>query len=129
MSTRTVKISVAKCDEEELNNVRTYLHNLEQVLEDNDCYDEDDSEANKEIAIVARKYPKRAFIVPLNLGILLDNYQDKDSEIIQHPKWIIKMTDVLNDINEYLSLNPKNYIGSNSILHTKVKKCLSNDAY
>ena len=27
---------------EELDNVRIYLQNLEQVLKDNDCYDDDD---------------------------------------------------------------------------------------
>ena len=128
MTTRTVQLTVAKCEEEELDNVRTYLQNLEQVLKDNDCYDEDDSEVNKEIADVARKYPDRAFIVPLNLGVLLDNYQDKDSDILQHPKWITKMTDLLKEIDEYLSSNSKNYIGSGSILHTKVKECLSDDA-
>ena len=42
MATRTVQLTVAKCEEEELDNVRTYLQNLEQVLKDNDCYDEDD---------------------------------------------------------------------------------------
>jgi hypothetical protein len=83
---------------------------------------------NKEIADVARKYPNRAFIVPLNLGILLDNYQDKDSDILKHPKWIMNLFNVLEEIDEYLSSNPKNYVGSGSILHTKIKNCLSKDA-
>jgi hypothetical protein len=128
MSTETHQITVAKCEEEELDNVRTYLQELEQVVNENDGYDEDDSEVNKEIADVARKYPNRAFIVPLNLGILLDNYQDKDSDILKHPKWIMNLFNVLEEIDEYLSSNPKNYVGSGSILHTKIKNCLSKDA-
>ena len=127
MGTRTVQMTVAKCEESELDNVRTYLQELEQVLKDNECYDEDDSDVNKEIADVARKYPDRAFIIPLNLGILLDNYQDKDSDILQHPKWIKEMFAVLQEIDTYLSDNPKNYVGSGSILHTKIKELLSDD--
>lgn len=128
MSKETHQITVAKCEEEELNNVRTYLQELEEVVKENGCYDEDDSDVNKEIADVARKYPNRAFIVPLNLGILLDNYQDKDSDILKHPKWIMNLFNVLEEIDEYLSSNPKNYVGSGSILHTKIKNCLSDDA-
>jgi len=124
MEKRTIQMTVAKCSEKELDDVRTYLQDLEEVLKDNDCYDSDDPDVNKEIADVARKYPNRSFIVPFNLGILLDNYQDKDSDILEHPKWIMNMIDVLKEIDEYLSSNPKNYIGSGSILHTKVKNCI-----
>ena len=127
METVKRQITVAKCEEEELDNVRTYLQELEQVIKDNEHYEEDD-QVNKEIADVARKYPDRAFIVPLNLGILLDNYQDKDSDILQHPKWIMEMVNVLEEVDEYLSSNPKNSIFSGSILHTKIKKCISDDA-
>ena len=126
METKSVQMTVAKCEESELDNVRTYLQELEQVIKDNEHYEEDD-EVNKEIADVARKYPDRAFIVPLNLGILLDNYQDKDSDILQHPKWIKDMFAVLQEIDTYLSDNPKNYVGSGSILHTKIKELLSDD--
>lgn len=128
MGTQTHQITVAKCEEEELDNVRTYLQELEQVIKDNEHYSDDDDEVNQEIADVARKYPNRAFIVLLNLGILLDNYQDKDSDILKHPKWIMNLFNVLEEIDEYLSSNPKNYVGSGSILHTKIKNCLSNDA-
>ena len=126
METKTIQMTVAKCEESELDNVRTYLQELEQVIKDNEHYEEDD-EVNKEIADVARKYPDRAFIVPLNLGILLDNYQDKDSDILQHPKWIKDMFAVLQEIDTYLSDNPKNYVGSGSILHAKIKELLSDD--
>lgn len=118
------QLVVAKCEEQELDNVRTYLQELEQGLEDNEFYDKDDSIVNKEIADVARKYQDRAFIVPLNLGILLDNYQDKDSDILQHPKWIKDMFSVLEEIDSYLSKNPKNILASGSILHNKIKECL-----
>ena len=125
METKTMQMTVAKCEESELDNVRTYLQDLKHVLADNECYDEDDSDVNKEIADVARKYPDRAFIVPLNLGILLDNYQDKDSDILQHPKWIKDMFSVLQEIDTYLSDNDKNYIGSGSILHQRIKDLLT----
>ena len=46
---------------------------------------------------------------------------------IKHPKWIMDMFNVLEEIDKYLSENPKNYVGSGSILHTKIKECLSDD--
>jgi hypothetical protein len=127
MSENSKQITVVKCTDEELENVRTYLQDLEHVIKDNECYDEDDEQVNKEIADVARQLPARAFLIPLNLAILLDNYQDKDSEILEHPKWISEAFDLLKEIDEYLSGNPKNYIGSGSILHSKIKQCLSED--
>lgn len=108
-------------------NVREYLQDMYEVIEKNSCYDENDDDANKEIAHFARQYPKRAFIVPLNLEILLDNYQDKDSEFLEHPKWIMEMINVLKEIDDFLSENSKNNIESGSNLHHKVKKCLELD--
>ena len=102
-----VQMTVAKCEESELDAVREYLQSLEEVIRDNEHFDQDE-EVNKEIANVARKYPNRAFIVPLNLGILLDNYQDKESDILEHPKWIIalherveKLEKALEDIRDW----------------------------
>ena len=84
------ELKVAKCTETELDEVRDFLQNLNDIVSDNEHYEQDD-EINKEIADVARKIPYRNFIVTLNLGILLDNYQDKESNIIEHPKWIIEL--------------------------------------
>ena len=126
METRTVQMTVAKCEESELDNVRTYLQELEQVIKDNEHYEEDD-EVNKEIADVARKYPDRAFIVPLNLGILLDNYQDKDSDILEHPKWIKDMVSLLEKMNVFLSENDENYIKKDSPFHNRIKEILSDN--
>jgi len=102
-----VQMTVAKCEESELDAVREYLQNLEQVVRDNEHFEQDE-EVDKEIADVARKYPNRAFIVPLNLGILLDNYQDKESDILEHPKWIMalyerveKLEKALGDIRDW----------------------------
>lgn len=127
MAQEVRQIKVAKCQEKELDEVRIYLQNLEEVITENDCYDEDDVDVNKQIADVARKYPRRAFIVPLNLGILLDNYQDKDSDILKHPKWINDMYNVIEDIDKYLSEDPKNSIDSGSFLHNKIKDYLAGD--
>jgi len=41
MEKRNTQMTVAKCEDEELINVRTYLQNLEQVLSKNDCYNWD----------------------------------------------------------------------------------------
>ena len=120
----TRQLTVVKCTEEELDNMRTYLQNLKEVIDQNSPYEEDDSDVNQEIADVARKFPDRAFIVPLNLGILLDNYQDKEPEILQHPKWITDIIKLLEEIDGYLSENTQNYVGSGSILHTKIKDVL-----
>lgn len=79
---------------------------------------------NEEIGKLVRKtFPHRpALIAPLNLDILLDNYQDKESDILAHPKWIMDMYELFEEMDKYLSENPKNYIGSGSILHEKIKK-------
>ena len=85
------KLTVYKCTEQELDDVNIFLQNLQSVINDNIHYDDDDYDVNKEIADVARTLPSRAFIVPLNLGILLDNYQDDESKILEHPKWIMEL--------------------------------------
>jgi hypothetical protein len=123
MENTEIKFKIAKCDKQELENVRNYLQELDNVIKDNEHYEEDD-QINKEIADIARKYPARAFLIPLNLAILLDNYQDEDSDFLQHPKWIVEMINLLKEIDQYLSSNNKNYVGSGSILHTKIKNCL-----
>lgn len=97
------QITVAKCETSELDAVREYLQKLDEVVEDNNCYDTDDYDVNKQIADVARKYPNRAFIVPLNLGILLDNYQDKEPDILQHPKWIMDLYDRVEKLEKALT--------------------------
>lgn len=84
------QLKVAKCTEEELKQTREFFQELENIIQENEPYEED-SEINKEIADIARKLPDRAFIIFLNLGILLDNYQDKESDILQHPKWIMEL--------------------------------------
>lgn len=119
MTTVVKQFTVAKCTEEELDEVREYLDSLRDVIELNDCYDTDDSKVNQEIADVARQMPKRSFIVPLNLGILLDNYQDKESYILEHPKWIKEMIELLEEVSLYLENDPKG-----TELRTKVRTCL-----
>lgn len=122
-SNKVVGVSVSKCTEEELDNVREYLRELDEVIKENNCYNEDDPDVNKQIADVARKYPNRAFIVPLNLGVLLDNYQDKDSEILEHPKWITDMVNTLKEVNQCLLTNTT----IDNTLQNKIKSCLLDD--
>ncbi len=95
-------MTIAKCDEQELDAVMEYLQDLKQVIEDNENYDEDDQDVNQEIADVARKYPGRAFIVPLNLRVLLDTYQDPEPDILQHPKWILALQGQHSDMKGLL---------------------------
>jgi hypothetical protein len=96
------EMTVAKCEESELDAVREYLQRLEEVVRDNEHL-EVDEEVNKEIADVARKFPVRAFLVPLNLGILLDNYQDKESDILKHPKWIMALYERVEKLEKGLA--------------------------
>ena len=122
------QITIAKCDENELNDLRDYLQGVEEVLDSNCHLDEDSHKVNKEIADRVRKFPKRAaFIAPLTLGILLDNYQDKDSDIIQHPKWIMEMIKLLEDMDIYLSEDPKNCISNGSELRKRLSEICKDD--
>lgn len=127
MATR--QITVAKIKEREVNELRTFLQNVGKKVKEYDYIHEEDEETNAEIGkLVREKFPHRpAFVALLNLDILLDNYQDKESDILAHPKWLMEMYELFDEIDEYLSSNPKNYIGSGSILHQKIKKYVSND--
>jgi hypothetical protein len=126
----THQITVAKIEESEVNELRTFLQNVGEKVKEYDYIDEEDEETNAEIGkLVREKFPHRpAFVAPLNLDILLDNYQDKESDILAHPKWLMEMYELFEEIDEYLSSNPKNYVGSGSILHTKIKKYVSEGA-
>ena len=123
------QLTVAKIEESELNELRTFLQDVGDKVKEFDHYAEDCNESNEEIGRMVREtFPTRpAFIAPLNLGILLDNYQDKESEILAHPKWLMEMYELFEELDQYLSSNPKNYIGSGSILHQKIKKYVSED--
>ena len=112
-----ISLNVAKCSDEKLEEFREYLDSLNQVIKDNQYYDADDDLANKEIAEVAKQLPLRSFIIPLNLYILLHTYQDADSDILKHPKWIDDMYEVLKEIDEYLA----NIGDTNIELRNKIK--------
>ena len=124
---KTQQMTVAKIEESEVDELRTFLQDVNEKVREFDGFEEDCNESNEEIGKMVRlTFPHRAaFIAPLNLGILLDNYQDKESEILAHPKWLMEMYELFEEIDQYLSSNPKNYVGSGSILHEKVKKYVS----
>jgi len=62
--------------------------------------------------------------VPLNCGILLDNYQDKNSNHIEHPKWIMNIFSILEDIDKYLTSDSNNKIKNGDKFHEKIKSLL-----
>ena len=123
----THQVTVAKIEESEVDELRTFLQDIGEKVKEFDHYEDECNESNEEIGKMVRlTFPHRAaFIAPLNLGILLDNYQDKESDILSHPKWLMEMFELFEEIDQYLSSNPKNYVGSDSILHEKVKKYVS----
>ena len=78
--------------------------------------------------MVRKTFPHRAsFIAPLNLDILLNNYQDKESDILAHPKWLIEMYELFKEIHENILKQNHCCIISGSILHKKVKKYVSDN--
>ncbi len=99
MTTETVQFKVAKCTKKELTEVWNFLQKLNDVIQENEHYEED-SEINKEIANIARTLPNRSFIVPLNLEILLENYQDEESDILEHPKWIMELYEKIESLEK-----------------------------
>ena len=128
MST-THQFTVAKIEESEVNELRTFLQSVGEKVKELDHWGEDCSSVNEEVGLLVRQtFPHRpAFVAPLNLGILLDNYQDKESDVLAHPKWLMEMYELFEEIDEYLSSNPKNYVGSGSTLHEKVKKVMGKE--
>ena len=125
----THQITVAKIEESEVQELRSFLQNVGEKVKDFQHYSAECEESNEEIGKLVREtFPHRpAFIAPLNLDILLDNYQDKESDVLAHPKWIMEMYKLFEEMDKYLSENPKNYIGSGSILHQKIKEYVSAD--
>lgn len=123
------QITVAKIEESEVNELRSFLQAVGEKVKDFEHWEDDCSQSNEEVGKLVRQiFPHRpAFIAPLNLDILLDNYQDKESDILAHPKWIMDMYELFEEIDKYLSENPKNCIGSGSILHKKIKEYVSED--
>lgn len=121
---KTQQLTVAKIEESELNELRTFLVDVGDKVKEFSHFEDDCEKSNVEIGKMVREiFPSRpAFVAPLNLGILLDNYQDKESDILAHPKWLMEMYELFAELDEYLSSNPKNYIGSGSILHQKIKE-------
>ncbi len=108
MATR--QITVAKIEESEVNELRTFLQNVGEKVKEYDYIHEEDEETNAEIGKLVREtFPHRpAFVAPLNLDILLGNYQDKESDILAHPKWLMEMYELFEELDEYRSSNPKN---------------------
>lgn len=130
MATR--QITVAKITEEELDQLRDFLRDLGDVLNDNQQYDDDDSDVNKEIADAARKLPQRAaWLAPLNLDILLHNYQDKESSILAHGKWIQDMIDILKEVDSALDcgeiITTDGALPPHLDIHKKIKAILKED--
>jgi len=127
---KTQQLTVAKIEESEVDELRTFLQDVGEKVKEFDHFEEDCSGSNEEIGKMVRlTFPHRAsFIAPLNLDILLENYQDKESDILAHPKWLMEMYELFEEIHQYLSSHPENYVGSGSILHEKVKKYVSETA-
>ncbi len=126
----THQIKVAKVTEEELKAFREWLQDLNGIIDDAGIYHEDMDKKvrhkiNQEITDAAIKIPSRSFLIPLNLGVLLDNYQDKNSTILEHPVWIKEMIELLSEINEFI--NSDNQLVSGSKLHNKIKTILNGE--
>ena len=128
MKTKKQK-TIAKIDESEVEELRTFLQDIGEKVKEFEHFDDDCSESNEEIGkIVRQSFPHRpAFIALLNLDILLDNYQDKESDVLAHPKWLMEMYDLFEEIDEYLSSNPTHAVGSGSTIHQKIKKYVFDD--
>lgn len=124
------QITVAKCTEEEVAQLQDFLRNLEEVIDENEPYDTDDADVTKSIADAACKLPKRAaWLVPLNLHILLDNYQDKESPHLAHAKWITDMLEVLKEADACFDYSARNRdaksLNMMDAVHAKIKKILA----
>ncbi len=130
--TETKRMTVAKIEKGEIDELRSFLQSIGEKVKDSDYQGEDCKETNEEIGkLVRQTFPHRpAFIAPLNLEILINNYQDEESDILAHPKWLVEMYELLEEIDDHLSskklIPSKNHIESGSILHQKIKKYVSN---
>jgi len=126
MTTTTQRLTVAKITETELDELTTFLQEIGEQVEQYEHTDIDNNEANVKIGKLVRdKFPSRpAFLAPVNLHILLDNYQDKDGDILEHPKWLMEIYELLEEIDNHLSTNS---IEIDSTIRNKIKKYVSPD--
>ncbi len=65
------------------------------------------------------------FRVHFGYEVLYDNCCDPSFDHLEFKPWISKSIEVLSEIDEYLSPNPKNAICTDSVLHQKVKEVLA----
>ncbi len=100
MESKTVSLTIAKATKTEISELQNFLQNLEEVVTENEQY-ERDWDTDKDIATIAISIPTRAFIVPLNCDILIDTYQDKESDHLKHPKWIMDLFAMLEEIDTF----------------------------
>lgn len=116
-TTTTRQLTVRKVTEKELDTLREFLIELNAERDILLQYDEDDEQANKDIAKLIRdKFPQNAaLIAPINLDTLLNKFQDKESSILQMPKWIVELYDILESIERHISINPENSLADTEI--------------
>lgn len=117
--TRTLKIAMPR--QEDINALRDYLNEIEELADDRDMEEE---ERDEKLLEVAKAYPYRWSHILFSLDVLLDNCVDKTQKTLEFAPWIDKQGEVLKGIDSYLDSNPLNYIGCRSKLHLDVKTAL-----
>lgn len=116
MTTR--QLTMAKITSDELSKLQDFLIELNTEYHILIQYHEDDEKANKDIAKLIRdKFPPReAILAPVNLSILLDNFQDKESTILEKPKYLMELYKILEDIEKHVNENPENSLHNTELL-------------
>jgi hypothetical protein len=94
MSTKIMKIQVEKIDLDSVLYNQKWLSALKEAIASNDS-------ASK-ILEIANQIPSTAGLCMSTLEILLKTYQDVDSKIIEHPRWIADILEMLKQLNKVL---------------------------
>ena len=103
MPTEKKYLRITKSTRGEILELSEFINKLSNIIADSEVYD-----LNKtalEIAEIAITLPDRAFLVPLNLDVMLSRYQDEEVDYIETPKWIKDLYSRIEYLEKILAEN------------------------
>lgn len=120
---KKIKLQVTKPSIKEVRELQEFLCLLSEALKTK-THVTLLSQFEKKITKIAETLPDNAWLVAFVCGILLENFQDKESKIISMPQWITEMYTAISNMEHYLSSNKLNTIEPDSHFHIIMKEII-----
>lgn len=138
-------LKMAKATQEDLDNMRLFYQVIEAFFRDNcenisdfdhftepeinrikSAFDQSGDFNAESFLSLGYKYLLSGFFrIHFGYEVLISNTCDPDEDFLEFKDWIKQSIELLSEIDEYISPNPKNYVGFDSDLHKKIKSVLA----